>query len=136
MPSTLPWVSRAAGTRRKAGKRQRAANLANQQAAYAKQQREIEHLRSFVERFRAKATKARQAQSRLKTLARMELIAAAHVSTPFSFSFRPPMPASERLLTLEEAEAGYDGRKVLAGIDLTLSAGARVGWCRSSLRSS
>ena len=83
--------------------RQRAANLANQQAAFAKQQREIAHLRSFVERFRAKATKARQAQSRLKTLARMELIAAAHVATPFSFSFRPPEPASERLLTLEQA---------------------------------
>jgi ATP-binding cassette subfamily F protein 3 len=107
--------------------RQRAANLANQQAAYAKQQREIEHLHSYVERFRAKATKARQAQSRLKALARMELIAAAHVATPFSFSFRPPAPASERLLTLEEAQAGYDGRNVLAGIDLTLSAGARVG---------
>ncbi len=107
--------------------RQRAANLANQQAAYVKQQREIEHLRSYVERFRAQATKARQAQSRLKALARMELIAAAHIATPFSFSFRPPAPASERLLTLEEAQAGYDGRNVLAGIELTLSAGARVG---------
>ena len=91
--------------------RQRAANLANQQAAYDKQQREIAHLRSFVERFRAKATKARQAQSRLKTLARMERIAAAHVASPFSFSFRPPEHASERLLTLEQAEAGYGGRR-------------------------
>jgi ATP-binding cassette subfamily F protein 3 len=107
--------------------RQRAANLANQQAAYAKQQREIAHLRSFVERFRAKATKARQAQSRLRTLARMELIAAAHVATPFSFSFRTPEPASERLLALEEAQAGYDGTPVLSSIDLTLTAGARVG---------
>src|SRR5262249_40613990 len=106
---------------------QRAANLANQQAAYVKQQREIAHLRSFVQRFRAKATKARQAQSRLKALARMELIAAAHVTTPFSFSFRTPEPASERLLTLAEADAGYGGRSVLSGIDLTLTAGARIG---------
>jgi ATP-binding cassette, subfamily F, member 3 len=107
--------------------RQRAANLANQQAAYAKQQREIAHLHSFVERFRAKATKARQAQSRLKTLARMELIAAAHVATPFSFSFRALEPASERLLTLEKAQAGYAGRTVLSSVDLTLTAGARIG---------
>ncbi len=106
---------------------QRAANLANQQAAFAKQQREIAHLRSFVERFRAKATKARQAQSRLKTLARMELIAAAHVATPFSFAFRAPAPASERLLTLEQAQAGYGGRTVLSGVDLILANGARVG---------
>ena len=107
--------------------RQRAANLANQQAAYAKQQREIAHLHSFVERFRAKATKARQAQSRLKTLARMEIIAAAHVTAPFTFSFRAPEPASERLLTLEHAQAGYGGGIVLSSIDLTLTAGARVG---------
>jgi len=107
--------------------RQRAANLANQQAAYAKQQREIAHLHSFVERFRAKATKARQAQSRLKTLARMELIAAAHVTTPFSFAFRTPEPASERLLTLEDAQAAYGGHTVLSSIDLTLTAGARIG---------
>jgi ATP-binding cassette subfamily F protein 3 len=107
--------------------RQRAANLANQQAAYEKQQREIAHLRSFVDRFRAKATKARQAQSRLKMLARMEVIAAAHVATPFSFSFRPPEPASERLLTLEHAQVGYAQRAVLSDVNLTLTAGARVG---------
>jgi len=107
--------------------RQRAANLANQQAAFEKQQREIAHLRSFVDRFRAKATKARQAQSRLKMLARMEVIAAAHVAAPFSFSFRSPEPASERLLTLEHAQAGYAGRAVLSDLNLTLTAGARVG---------
>ena len=74
--------------------RQRTEQLAMQQAAYEKQQREIAHLRSFVERFRAKATKARQAQSRLKMLDRMEIIAAAHVATPFSFVFRQPTPGS------------------------------------------
>jgi ATP-binding cassette subfamily F protein 3 len=107
--------------------RQRAANLANQQAAFEKQQREIAHLRSFVDRFRAKATKARQAQSRLKMLARMEVIAAAHVAAPFSFSFRSPEPASERLLTLEHVQAGYAQRAVLSDLNLTLTAGARVG---------
>jgi ATP-binding cassette subfamily F protein 3 len=107
--------------------RQRAANLANQQAAFEKQQREIAHLRSFVDRFRAKATKARQAQSRLKMLARMEVIAAAHVAAPFSFSFRSPEPASERLLTLAHVQAGYAGRTVLSDVNLTLTAGARVG---------
>ncbi len=68
----------------------RAEQLANQQAAFDKQQREIAHMHSFVERFRAKATKARQAQSRIKALERMELIAPAHVDSPFHFSFKPP----------------------------------------------
>ena len=67
----------------------RAEQLANQQAAYEKQQREIAHMHSFVERFRAKATKARQAQSRIKALERMEQIAPAHVDSPFHFGFRP-----------------------------------------------
>ena len=107
--------------------RQRAANLANQQAAFEKQQREIAHLRSFVERFRAKATKARQAQSRLKTLARMEVIAAAHVCTPFTFAFRAPEPASERLLTLEQAQRGLWRTPCWPSVDLALTAGARVG---------
>jgi len=107
--------------------RQRAAHLATQQAAFEKQQREIAHLHSFVERFRAKATKARQAQSRLKMLDRMDVIAAAHVATPFTFEFRAPRPASSLLLTLEQAAVGYAGSAVLAEIDLTLRAGARVG---------
>ncbi|HEV8096090.1 MAG TPA: ATP-binding cassette domain-containing protein, partial [Burkholderiales bacterium] len=71
--------------------REHALALAQQQAAYAKQQRQIAHLRSYIDRFRAKATKAKQAQSRMKTLERMELIAAAHVDSPFSFAF----PATE-----------------------------------------
>ncbi len=107
--------------------RQRAAQLANQQAAYEKQQREITHLRGYIDRFRAKATKARQAQSRLKMLARMELIAAAHVSAPFSFAFRLPEPASERLVVLEQAAVGYGGRPIVSDVTLTLLAGARVG---------
>ncbi|HEY7759205.1 MAG TPA: ATP-binding cassette domain-containing protein [Burkholderiales bacterium] len=107
--------------------RQRAAQLATQQATYDKQQRRIAHLKSFVERFRAKATKARQAQSRLKTLARMEVVAAAQAATPFTFGFREPLPASNPLLSLEHARAGYGANVVLKDVDLVLTAGARVG---------
>ncbi len=107
--------------------RQRAAHLANQQAAYEKQQREIAHLRSFVERFRAKATKARQAQSRLKMLDRMEVVAAVHAATPFTFAFREPRPASSLLLSLEHADAGYGDTAVLRDVNLLITAGARIG---------
>jgi len=106
---------------------QRAMQLAQQQAAFQKQQREIAHLHSYVERFRAKATKARQAQSRLKALARMELISPAHVDTPFDFRLREPLAGPDPLLTLEDAAAGYDARTVLAGIRLSMAAGARIG---------
>jgi len=106
---------------------QRALQLAQQQAAYLKQQREIAHLHSYVERFRAKATKARQAQSRLKALARMEIISPAHVDTPFDFHMREPLAGPDPLLTLDEAAAGYDGRIVLAGIKLNIAAGGRIG---------
>ncbi|MCL2831135.1 MAG: ATP-binding cassette domain-containing protein [Betaproteobacteria bacterium] len=105
---------------------QRAAQLALQQALYARQQREIAHLSRFVERFRAKATKARQAQSRIKALARMERIAAAHVDTPFTFRFAPPQAAPDPLLALEAASAGYGGAPVLQDIGLTLRPGERV----------
>ena len=85
---------RAASSRRYTGnysqfERERAQQLALQQATYAKQQRQIAHLQSFVDRFRAKATKAKQAQSRIKALERMERIAAAHVDSPFEFAFPP-----------------------------------------------
>jgi ATP-binding cassette, subfamily F, member 3 len=106
---------------------QRAMQLAQQQAAFRKQQREIAHLHSYVERFRAKATKARQAQSRLKALARMEVIAPAHVDTPFDFRMREPLAGPDPLLVLENAAAGYDGSAVLAGIKLNIAAGGRIG---------
>jgi ATP-binding cassette subfamily F protein 3 len=106
---------------------QRAMQLAQQQAAYQKQQREIAHLHSYVERFRAKATKARQAQSRIKALARMELISPAHVDTPFDFRMREPLAGPDPLLTLEDAVVGYDARAVLTGIKFDIGAGARIG---------
>jgi ATP-binding cassette subfamily F protein 3 len=106
---------------------QRAQQLAQQQAAFQKQQREIAHMHAFVERFRAKATKARQAQSRLKALARLERIAPAHVDAPFEFAFRPAGSRPDPALVLEGADAGYGGAPVLRGVNLALRAGARVG---------
>jgi ATP-binding cassette, subfamily F, member 3 len=105
----------------------RAERLANQQAIFEKQQREIAHIHSYVERFRAKATKARQAQSRLKALERMELIAPAHVDSPFHFAFRAPEKNPHPLLKLERAAAGYGDRLILDGINLNLSPGDRIG---------
>jgi ATP-binding cassette subfamily F protein 3 len=107
--------------------RQRAERLAQQQAAYASQQHEIAHMHSFVERFRAKATKARQAQSRIKALERMELIAPAHVDSPFRFEFRPPERLPHPLLRLDKATAGYGDRAVFTGVGLTLVPGDRIG---------
>jgi len=107
--------------------RVRAERLAGQQAAWLQQQREIAHIQQFVERFRAKATKARQAQSRLKALARMELIAPAHVDSAFHFSFQPPDKAPNPLLRLERVVAGYGQTPVLNNVTLTLSPGDRVG---------
>ncbi len=105
---------------------QRASELAEQAALYSRQQREIQHMESFVERFRAKATKARQAQSRLKALERMQRIAPAHVDSPFEFSFLPPEKLPRPLLDLDEQSAGYDGRMLLEHVKLTLSPGDRI----------
>ena len=105
----------------------RAQALARQQAAYAKQQREIAHLRSFVDRFRAKATKARQAQSRLKALARMEIIAPAHVDTAFTFAFEAPDAEPSPLIALDEADIGYEHHRVLADVTFTVLPGSRIG---------
>jgi ATP-binding cassette, subfamily F, member 3 len=106
---------------------QRAARLALQQAAYEKQQREIAHLESFITRFRAKATKARQAQSRIKALERMERIAAAHVDSPFTFGFAAPDRLPNPLLSVEKVAAGYGEQRVLEGVNLVIHPGARLG---------
>ncbi len=107
--------------------RQRGERLAQQQALFERQQREIVHMEDYIRRFRAKATKARQAQSRIKALERMERISAAHVDTPFSFAFRPAPAAPDPLLQIEKGAAGYGGKNVLEGIELTLRPGERVG---------
>jgi ATP-binding cassette subfamily F protein 3 len=105
---------------------QRAAELAVQQSMYERQQREIRHIMQFVERFRAKNTRARQAQSRLRQLERMERIAPAHVDTQFAFEFLPPEKLPRPLLSLEEQAAGYDDRQVLEPLSLSLVPGDRI----------
>jgi ATP-binding cassette subfamily F protein 3 len=105
----------------------RAEQLAQQQALFLRQQKEIAHLQSYVDRFRYKASKARQAQSRLKMMERMTRIAPAHVDSPFSFGFFEPSRQPRHLLKLADAQLGYDDRPVLAGVNLEITAGDRVG---------
>ena len=107
--------------------RQRAERLANQQASYEKQQRRIAEIDDFVRRFRYKATKARQAQSRLRELERMQALAPAHIDSPFDFSFPAPARSSDPLLRLDGASLGYGGPAVLAGVELHLRPGSRYG---------
>jgi len=107
--------------------REHAHELAQQQAAYAKQQRQIAHLRSYIDRFRAKATKAKQAQSRIKALERMELIAAAHVDSPFSFAFPATEIHARQLVKLDRATLGYAGKAVISGVDWAILPGERIG---------
>ncbi len=105
----------------------RAEKLALQQAAFVKQQREIEHIQSFITRFKAKATKARQAQSRIKALERMEIISQAHIDSPFNFSFPVPEKMPNPLLQLEEAEIGYAEKTIIRNASLTITPGGRIG---------
>ena len=107
--------------------RQRAERLANQQASYEKQQRRIAEIDDFVRRFRYKATKARQAQSRLRELERMQALAPAHIDSPFDFSFPAPARSSDPLLRLDGASLGYGGAAILAGVELHLRPGSRYG---------
>lgn len=106
---------------------QRAERLLNQQAQHEKQQQRIAHIEDFVRRFRAKATKARQAQSRLKELERMQRVAPAHVDSVFSFTFPTAERSSDPLLRLDEARLGYPGRIVLSKVNLLLRPGSRYG---------
>lgn len=107
--------------------RQRATRLAQQQSMYESQQQRVAHLQSFVDRFKAKASKAKQAQSRIKMLERMEMIAPAHVDNPFHFSFRAPESLPNPLLKMEKVSAGYADRIILDSIKLNLVPGSRIG---------
>ncbi|MEN5017166.1 ABC transporter ATP-binding protein [Erwinia sp. Eh17-17] len=106
---------------------QRATKLSQQQSMFEHQQQKVAHLQSFIDRFKAKASKAKQAQSRIKTLERMELIAPAHVDNPFTFSFREPESLPNPLLKMEKVSAGYGDRKILNSIKLNLVPGSRIG---------
>ena len=105
----------------------RAEQLALQQSMYVKQQREIKHIQSFVDRFRYKATKARQAQSRLKMLERMTQIAPAHVDSQFHFQFEEPEKQPQQLIQLEDASIGYGESTIVDQIRFRLGAGDRIG---------
>ncbi|MBI0159303.1 MULTISPECIES: ATP-binding cassette domain-containing protein [unclassified Snodgrassella] len=106
---------------------ERAQRLTQQQAAYLKQQAHIQHLQSFIDRFKAKATKAVQAQSRIKALARLERIAPAHLDSEFSFQFAQPDHLPNPLLKLEHISLGYGDKTVLHDIGLSVESGARYG---------
>lgn len=108
----------------------RAEQLAQQQSMFTRQQKDIKHIQSYVDRFRYKASKARQAQSRLKMLERMTLIAPAHADSPFRFHFFEPKKKPQHLLGLLDVDVGYVGSEtitVLKGINLNLMAGDRIG---------
>ncbi|WP_287605225.1 ATP-binding cassette domain-containing protein [Thiothrix sp.] len=105
----------------------RTERLAQQQSAFQKQQRERAHIQSYVDRFRAQATKARQAQSRLKALERMETIGPAHVDSPFTFSFKAPTKLPDRLLHVDKVSIGYGDKTIVAGIELQIMPGERIG---------
>jgi ATP-binding cassette subfamily F protein 3 len=106
---------------------QRAQSIVLAASQREKQERERAHLQSFIDRFKAKATKARQAQSRMKMLAKMEDLAPLHVAAPFSFEFREPLRAPNPLLVLEGADAGYPGNTVLREINFSLQSEQRYG---------
>lgn len=105
----------------------RAEHLAQQQSMHVRQQKQIKHIQSYVDRFRYKASKAKQAQSRIKMLERMQQIAPAHVDSPFSFHFIEPEKQPQHLLGLTDAAVGYGDDVVLDNIELNLSAGDRIG---------
>ena len=107
--------------------RARAERLAQQQQAYDKQQAQRAHMEKYIARFKAQATKARQAQSRIKALERMEELSAAHVDSPFDFVFRESVKISSPLLDLSEGRLGYGDKIVLEKVKLQLAPGARIG---------
>jgi ATP-binding cassette subfamily F protein 3 len=107
--------------------RVRSERLALQQASYEKQQKRRKDVEDFVARFRYKASKAKQAQSRLKELQRMEDSAPAHVDSPFYFNFPPPKKANGALVNISQAELGHDGKIILSHVNVDLHPGTRIG---------
>jgi ATP-binding cassette subfamily F protein 3 len=104
----------------------RAEELSLQNALHARQVRRVAEITSFVERFRAKATKSRQAQSRIKMLERMEMIVPAHVDSPFEFEFLRPLKTPRPLVTLEDAACGYGERRVVSALNLSVGPQDRI----------
>ncbi|HEX7985751.1 MAG TPA: ATP-binding cassette domain-containing protein [Duganella sp.] len=117
--------------------RQRAAQMILAAGALEKQQRKRAHLESFVNRFKAQASKARQAQSRMKALAKMEELAPLRAAAEFSFEFREPLSAPNPLLVMEDVDAGYKieneqtgeitHKTIVNNIKFSLQIGQRIG---------
>ncbi|WP_407294702.1 ATP-binding cassette domain-containing protein [Stutzerimonas zhaodongensis] len=107
--------------------RARAERLAQQQQAFEKQQAQREHMEDFIRRFKAKASKARQAQSRIKALEKLEELAPAHIDSPFDFVFREADKVSSPLLDMSEGRLGYGEKTVLSKVKLQLVPGSRIG---------
>ncbi len=107
--------------------RTRSERLAQQQQAYEKQLETRAHLQKYIDRFKAQATKAKQAQSRIKQLERMQELSAAHVDTPFTFSFREPSKMSSPLLELENADIGYGDKIIVTNVNLQITPTSRIG---------
>ena len=107
--------------------RQRAERLTQQASAFEKQQERIKDIENFVRRFRAKATKAKQAQSRLKELERMEKLAPAHMDSPFNFRIPEPDKMPQQLLNLSKAAVGYGQTPIVDKIELSILGGTRLG---------
>lgn len=105
----------------------RAERLAAQQAQHEKQQQVMAHMHSYVERFRYKASKAKQAQSRLKALERMEKVAAVQSDNPFSFRFFPCQNLAHQVVSLNRADIGYGDHLIFEGLDFAIAAGDRIG---------
>lgn len=107
--------------------RQRAERLRLQNIEFEKQQQKVAHLTSFITRFKAKASKAKQAQSRIKQLEKMETLLPAHAASPFSFEFVPPAALPNPLVQMEHVQLGYDDHIVLQQVKLNLVPGSRIG---------
>lgn len=105
---------------------QRGEHILLQQASYEKQQKALQHMQAYVDRFRYKASKARQAQSRLKAIERMDLICAVQTESPFNFSFKKPKNCSNPLMKLEHVNVGYANKNILTNVNLVLSAKERI----------
>jgi ATP-binding cassette subfamily F protein 3 len=105
----------------------RAERLSQQQSAYERQQDKIAQLQRFIDRFKAKATKAKQAQSRVKALARMERVAPVLTASDFDFEFREPANVPNPMLSLREVSCGYGETAIVRGVNRTVLAGQRIG---------
>ncbi|MDN2482234.1 ABC transporter ATP-binding protein [Vibrio agarivorans] len=106
---------------------QRAQKLVLQQAMFQKQQKQMAHMQSYIDRFRYKASKARQAQSRIKALEKLEKVLPAQFDNPFSFEFREPAALPNPIMMMDDVAAGYDDNLILEKIRLNLVPGSRIG---------